>query len=153
MAKKKIRKRKTSKKTKSVKKKPLKKRDKVKYPGLVKGLFSRIKQEYHDYDYVDKLDEKSKAFLSKFTEEYLGARLNGNGKLYHKTKKLKKDCFDRNNARNRDITSISQARGILDKNISLETEIERNQKINKDTVEDLLITVIDSKKNTSSKRR
>jgi len=85
-----------------------------KYPGLNKNLFSKIKQEYFDIDYTDKLDTKElKEFMSKFNEEYLGANLNGNGKRLHKTKKLRKDCFDMNNARNRDVYSVSRATGRL----------------------------------------
>jgi hypothetical protein len=88
-------------------------RDKKKNPGLNKHLFSRVKQEYHDYDYIDKLSEKEKQWLSTFTEEYLGARLNHKNKKLHRTKKLKRDCFNRNNARQRDTYAIARATNAL----------------------------------------
>lgn len=54
-------------------------------------------------------------------EEYLGAQLDEdtlrnkyNRKAFHKTKKRRKDCFDRNNARQRDIYGLSRATGTLD---------------------------------------
>lgn len=93
--------------------KPKTKRDRKKNPGLDKHLFSRVKQEYHDYDYVDKLSDKDKEWLSTFTEEYLGARLNHKKKKLHRTKKMKRDCFNRNNARQRDTYSIARATNAL----------------------------------------
>lgn len=55
-----------------------------------------------DYDYLDKLTEKEKAWLNKFTHEYTNAgKLNKKHKPLHKTPEQKKDCYDRNNARNR----------------------------------------------------
>lgn len=95
------------------KKKARKKRDTKKYPGLDKTLFSKIKQEQWDLDYIEQLSPEDKKFMSKFMEEFVGARLNGKGKKLHKTKKLTKDCFDRNNARNRDIYAIARATGTL----------------------------------------
>lgn len=83
-------------------------------PGLKKSKFSRIKQEYFDQDYIDKLSDKDKAWLSKFNDEYLGANLKDGGNKFHKTKRLKKDCFDRNNARNRDIYGDAKAGGRLE---------------------------------------
>ena len=121
------------------KKKARKKRDTKKYPGLDKTLFSKIKQEQWDLDYIDKLDEKERAFMSKFMEEFVGARLNGKGKKLHRTKKLTKDCFDRNNARNRDIYAIARATGTLyEYDPYLDEEMFDN--------EDQLIDSIDAKK-------
>jgi len=98
-----------------------KKRDVVKYPGLNKTLFSKVKQEYHDIDYIDQLSDKEKSYLSQFMGEYLGAQLNEdtlknkyNRKAKHKSKKHRKDCFDRNNARQRDIYGLGRAMGCLD---------------------------------------
>lgn len=130
---------------KKAQKKPKKKRDLTTYPGLNKNLFSRIKQEQFDYDYIDKLDPKEKEWLSKFTEEYLGARLNGEGKKFHKNKRLRKDCFDRNNSRNRDIYSISNAVGKLDRHSDMQKIIEDIQEKKEESYEDKLIEAIDKK--------
>lgn len=88
------------------------KRKKAKHTGLNPKLFSKIKQQYFDYDYINELSEDEKAWLSKFTDEYLGANLSGSKPL-HRTKALKKDCFDRNNSRNRDIYNIKAVNGAL----------------------------------------
>lgn len=86
------------------------KREKEKNNGLNKHFFSKIKQEYHDIDYADKLPPKAKAYLSKFMNEHVGANLSGKNTL-HDTPEMKKEVFDANNARNRDIWSIHKAIG------------------------------------------
>lgn len=128
-----------------------KKRDSTKYPGLNKNLFSKIKQEYFDFDYLDKLNDKEKAWMSQFNEEYLGARLNGNKKPLHKTQVLKKNCFDMNNARNRDITSNAIAGGRMSYDINLKQEVESKQTVVPSEVEDALIEAIDLKNSQSLK--
>lgn len=98
----------------SAKKPSNKKRNQTKTPGLEKRLFSKIKQEYHDIDYVDKLSDAEKKFMSTFMEEWLGARLNHSGKKMHRKKAERKRVFDMNNARQRDIYSLSKAQGMLE---------------------------------------
>lgn len=58
-----------------------------------------------DYDYLHKLSEEELAWLNKFTEEYVHANLDTTKPRsnLHRTKKLRKECYDRNNARNRDV--------------------------------------------------
>lgn len=92
-----------------------KRRSDVKFPGLNPNYNSKIKQEYLDYDYVNKLSESDKAFLNKFTEEFYGAALDVHNleNNLHNTQQLKKDCQDRNNSRNRCIYSIQRAQGRL----------------------------------------
>lgn len=70
-----------------------------------------MKQEYHDVDYVDKLNEKDKAWLANFMEEDLGARFNHDGKRIYKRKRDIKASYNRNNARNRDQYGIAKATG------------------------------------------
>ena len=66
-----------------------------------------------DYDYVNKLSSKEKKFLNKFTEEYVNASLDVSKKWrnLHKNKELIRDCFNRNNARNRDVLTQQKAMG------------------------------------------
>lgn len=130
-----------------------KKRDLVQYPGLNKNLFSKVKQEYHDIDYVDKLDDEAKKFMSQFMEEHLGANLDEkrhkkkyNKKVMHKTKKLKKDCFDRNNARQRDIYGLSKATGKLEDYNTPGVSDYLDSLCEKANVEEQLIDKIDSEK-------
>lgn len=119
------------------KKKIVKKRDTLKNPGLNKGMFSKIKQEVFDYDYLDKLNPKEAAWLSKFNEEYIGANLNHKGKKLHTKKAQRRDCFGRNNSRNRDIYSIKRATGMLDME---EKMVQEESEYNP---EDAIITLID----------
>jgi hypothetical protein len=93
------------------------KREKTALRGLDRRLFSKIKQEYHDYDYVKKLSQEEREWLSNFTTEYLGANLKEGretGDVLHTDPDHIKDIWSQNNARNRDIYSRSKAQGIMD---------------------------------------
>ncbi len=78
-------------------------RGRTKYPALDPGLNLKTRTDLIDYDYVDKLSPEEKKWLNKFTEEYVNASVDPKKlkKNLHNTEKLKKDCYDRNNARNR----------------------------------------------------
>jgi hypothetical protein len=100
-----------------------------------------------DYDYLGKLNDEELKFLNKFTGEYINAAINQEDKTtMHNTKRLRKDCYDRNNARNRDITTktkmlnkldgLEKARHIgyneenrLNASIDISIEMERRKKI------------------------
>lgn len=106
------------------------KRSRVKYPGLVKSMNTKVRQELIDHDYIDKLTDKEKQFLSNFNEEYIGANFQHKGKKMHKSKKMKRDCYNRNNARNRDIHSISSVTGnLVSEDFLLEKETELNPEV------------------------
>lgn len=62
------------------------------------------RNEYNDYDYLDKLNPKEKEWLYKFHREYLNADLKHKGKVLFK-KKYHKSLFYMNNCRNRDLFS------------------------------------------------
>lgn len=87
------------------------KRARTKYPALKPELNLKTRYELIDYDYVDKLTEDEKEWLNKFTEEYINASLDSVDleKNFHNTEDLKKDCYRRNNARNRDILTRAKA--------------------------------------------
>jgi hypothetical protein len=72
-----------------------------------------------DYDYLHKLSEEELAWLNKFTEEYVHANLNTEKPKsnLHRTKSMRKDCYDRNNARNRDVLTKQKAQN---KNVYLD---------------------------------
>ena len=78
------------------------------------NLKSRI--DLIDYDYVSQLSEEDKIWLNKFTEEYTNASLNTKEKEknLHNTDELRRDCYKRNNARNRDLYTKWKAGGKLD---------------------------------------
>lgn len=93
---------------KNVKKRP-NRRSKQKYPALNPRFNLKTRTDLIDYDYLDKLSDKEKEWLNKFSEEYINASFDK--KSLHKTKALRKDCYDRNNSRNRDILTRSKASG------------------------------------------
>src|SRR5271165_4531174 len=88
-------------------------RSKEKYPALKPHLNLKTRYDLIDFDYIDQLSEDEKERLNKFSEEYINANIdNKNPKRnLHKSKKLKKDCYDRNNSRNRDILTRAKAQG------------------------------------------
>lgn len=90
------------------------KRSKVKYSALDPSVNLKTRYELiADYDYLNKLSEKEKAWLNKFTKEYVNADLDNKrkSKNLHKTDRLRKDCYDRNNARNRCVLTRAKASG------------------------------------------
>lgn len=97
------------------------KRSKSEYPALNPNLNLKTRQDLIDYDYVDKLSDKDKEWLNKFTEEYTNASFKKEipkkkGKRrkaanLHKSKEHKKSVYDANNARNRDILTRAKAQG------------------------------------------
>jgi hypothetical protein len=124
-----------------------KRRSKVKHPGLKKGYNSKVKQEYMDQDYIPKLSNSEKDFLSDFNEEYYGANLdfqNLENNRFHKTKEEKKACTDRNNARNRCTYGVAKAGGKLDTKLQNDSD-KPNPKyeLSSDNPEDALIELID----------
>lgn len=121
------------------------KRDKVKYPGLVKAVNSRFRREYMDQDYIDKLTDKEKQWLSNFNEEYLSGNFNHPGKKFHKTKKEKRECYSRNNARNRDVTNHAKAKGhLMQSNDYILESFEKSHVTDVEIQEDVLIKAIDA---------
>lgn len=77
----------------------------TKYPALDPKKSIRNRQKLVDYDYLHKLSPDELQWLNDFTEEYThnGTRKKNN---ILKGKKEKKDAYDRNNARNRDLHNI-----------------------------------------------
>lgn len=125
------------------------KRDRYKYPGLMKDATSRIRREYLDQDYINKLSHEEKEWLSNFNEEWLGAKFNHQGEVLHKDKKEKREIYNRNNARNRCILSVAKARNQLVESEDLKSILENEENrrnVNPDNIEDALIEFIDSKK-------
>lgn len=110
-----MKKSKRSKKVKNTKKKKVKNnlRARTKYAAFKPSL--NLKTRYEEISdiltYANDLPDKAKKWLAEFTEEYVGANFNHGGTIRHKTKKMKKSCYDRNNSRNRDILTQSHAQG------------------------------------------
>lgn len=91
------------------------KRGSTEHPALEPSLNLRSRFELIEIDYKEKLSKKNKDWLNKFNEEYVNASLDSKNlsRNLHNTDKLKKDCYNRNNARNRDILNRGKASGTL----------------------------------------
>ncbi len=76
-------------------------RDSVKHPNLKPSQSPKARGKFIDYDYLDKLDDKTLDWLDKFTGEYHGASFNHDDTDIQDYKTYGKDCNDRNNAANR----------------------------------------------------
>lgn len=87
----------------------------VENPYLQPGYNLKSRTKLLDYDYIDKLNPRQKKYLNKFNAEYIGAgkELNPEYRPLHKTKAMRKDCYDRNNARNRDILTQQESMGTI----------------------------------------
>ena len=116
-----------------------------------------IRQEYMDYDYVDKLSDEEKQWLADFTAEYYNASVGrqkdeGKDNRFAKSKEDVKDSQHRNNLRNNDTYGkarahndliYSQNEGVIDPQI-------RNKWAKQHEYEDTLNTILDYKRNNLS---
>ena len=118
------------------------KRGKEKYPALKPHLNLKTRYDLLDFDYVDQLSDKDKEWLNKFAEEYVNANIDTKNpkKNLHRTKALKKDCYDRNNSRNRCILTRAKAQGKDVDLYSLENELSI---VNEDDIIDKIDDVLD----------
>lgn len=71
--------------------------------GLEKLTFNKAVQQYMDQDYITKLNDDEKAWLSQFNNEYYGNTLNKDWRKNLHMKENKYDIYDQTNARNRDM--------------------------------------------------
>lgn len=71
--------------------------------GLYKELVRKSVRDFVDFDYLDKLDDRSREFLAKFSAEYYQSRFKNDGSdlLPQGSPERTKQYAD-NNARNRD---------------------------------------------------
>jgi hypothetical protein len=85
-------------------------RHKEKYPALNFKRQVKTRLGQLETDYVDKLNEKDKAYLNSFLEETVITNFDHKGKKLYKDRK---PFYDANNARNRCIYTAAQAMGTL----------------------------------------
>lgn len=124
-------------------------RSQKKNPALISRFNSRIRQEYLDYDYLDKLSEKDLKWLNDFTEEENNARFNHDGKKFNTSTSSKKVIYDKNNARNRCTHSIAKRNNalIMTDSPTILRYKERKQEVGDiNEMEDALIEYLDAKK-------
>lgn len=121
-------------------------KERSKFPGLNKRVNSKTRHEYIDFDYIDQLNDKEKQWLSNFMEEYMSGNFKHPGRIFHKSHKSKKECYHRNNARNRDVVAVQKATGRLrhvDKPTLSFMETGGNSTLPPKNGEDALIDLID----------
>lgn len=78
--------------------------------GLEQKSFPKHKQWSVDQDYTDQLDDETAAWLSKFNDEYYRNKFVKDEPALHKDKK---ECYSRENARNRDLYAIKNVGGAI----------------------------------------
>jgi hypothetical protein len=81
---------------------------------LEKKYTLKTRTDEIDYDYLNKLNEKEKLWLAKFTSEEIHASVNKDGKKnkFNKSRKSIKKIYNRNNSRNRCILTREKAKGM-----------------------------------------
>ena len=142
------------------------KRNKIKHASLIPKYNSKIRQEYIDMDYIDKLDDTvkncklpngrkvtEKEYMSIFMKEWnnagVGKQDEARKNSFERSKKRVKESTDRNNMRNNDTWGKmrAQGRGYLHTDKQLENQLDLNreaQGIN--SVEDAMIEALDNAK-------
>lgn len=99
------------------KKQSKKKRDLDKYPALNPRLNARTRFEVLDMDYLKKLTEEELKFMNQFMAEYVSGsfKKDEQGEYskenLHKTMEERRECYTRNNVRNRCGLTVSNATG------------------------------------------
>lgn len=119
-------------------------RGRTKYPALNPRFMPKVRQEYMDIDYLDKLSDEELKWLNKVIDEELNASFKNNSKDITKDPEKKREIYNKNNARNRCLYGIARATGHLEyKDIFSEDNDVVN---NPGLYEDAIIEQIDSKK-------
>jgi hypothetical protein len=94
-----------------------KKRDLEKYPALNPRLNAKTRFEVLDMDYLKKLNDAELQFLNQFMAEYVSGAFRKSeeggysSSNLHQTPEERRECYTRNNVRNRCGLTISNATG------------------------------------------
>jgi hypothetical protein len=94
-----------------------KKRDLERYPALNPRLNARTRFEVLDMDYLKKLEDSDLEYMNKFMGEYVSGAFKKDdtgeysSENFHKTQEERRECYTRNNTRNRCGLTISNATG------------------------------------------
>lgn len=122
------------------------KKSRIKHVGLIKKYYPRTKRDLVDFDYIEKLSEAEKQWLSSFMEEYAKAHLNHPENKIHK-KKYAKSIFAANNARNRDVWGKFNKVDTYTQSIFDVLEYQQLKNSEMHNFEEIFIDYLDSKKN------
>lgn len=135
-----------------------KKRASTKYPALNPRVNSRTKQQYIDYDYLDKLTQAEMEWLNRFSGEYYSGdfkkepgSVKGDGKylkdsIHSTDAATRKECYDRNNHNNMDYFSVATAKGEAVCTTDLIEAVDESTYTELNDFETLMIAVLDNVK-------
>lgn len=138
----------------------LKKPKRTERDSLIKKKQNLVRQEYTDYDYLDKLSEAELDWLAKFTNENLNASFQkDNTKNLIQDKDVQNKIYNENNARNRCIYGDTRPKKKLLTYdfIAAETqyEVAEHNKVNPSNgvnkTEDILLELIELNKSKNLK--
>jgi hypothetical protein len=89
-------------------------RNSFKYPAVEKSVNLKSRSEEIDdiKSYFHTLSPEDQDWMNRFTAEYVNADFSHDD-IIHKKRKQKQECYNRNNARNRDIYTQEAAKGML----------------------------------------
>lgn len=139
---------------KKPKKKAYKKvpRNKLKYPTFEVKRAVVNRREELEVDYLDQLTEEEKVWLNQFQEEWVCANFQNKDKLLDKTDKYRKDRYNANNRRNRDVLINAKVRGLINR-LESESHLQHfldTDETNYNHTEEHLINIIDEKNKKES---
>lgn len=131
------------------KKKPYKKvpRNKLKYPTFEVKRAVVNRREELEVDYLDKLNDEEKAFLNQFQEEWVCANFQNKDKLLDQSDTYRKERYNANNRRNRDLLINAKVRGQItrvESDAHLQHYLDVNE-TNTNETENALVDYIDEK--------
>lgn len=108
------------------------------------GVSTKRRNDYADYDYLDKLDLKSLNWLKGFNREYVNADFKHNYKKLYKNKTAKRAIYNLNNARNRCLYNLTKATFELYFCYEIADTENSLFNANSTTYEDFLIAMLDN---------
>lgn len=136
---------------------------------LKKEYNTKIRQEYIDLDYLNKLDDTKKTcklpdgsmvteleYMGVFMKEWnsggVGKQKEAKNNKIHRTAKEVKNCTDRTNERNRDQYGIARAQHLIHTydNETLAEFIDQGNKYSTNDIEDAIIDLLDQMKKASN---
>jgi len=146
-------------------KKKQSRRDKIPTAPLKKEYNTKIRQEYIDIDYTDKLDNTKKVhklpdgtmvseleWMSIFMKEWNNGNVSKQSQAkknkFHRTAKEVKECTDRTNMRNRDQYGVAKALKMIDRLdyealLRKKEYLDKKKSLNPAFVEDAMIDYLD----------
>ena len=112
----------------------------------------RVRREFVDADYLDKLSVSELEWYRKFIDEYIGANVKKSKKVnrvltrhLHRTNEQAKELYDSNNRRNNDVHGVTKINGLLSDIDTVKGVGEIGRLHNPELVEDAMIALLDNR--------